>query len=126
MPAWQPYSRTAKLSSGVGRRDSKIRTWMPLAAHTSADYAPANWQIELSELLRVIQFYNTGSFHCDVLGEDGFAPGSGDTTCAPHDTDYDPQNWIISLSELLRLIQFYNSGGYHACPEGEDGYCAGL
>ena len=36
MPAWQWYSRTAKLSSGVGRRDSKIRTWMPLAAQTSA------------------------------------------------------------------------------------------
>ena len=36
MPAMQPYSRTAKESSGVGRRVSKIRTLMPLPAMTAA------------------------------------------------------------------------------------------
>jgi hypothetical protein len=36
MPAMQPYSRMAKDSSGVGRRDSNRRTGMPLAAMTQA------------------------------------------------------------------------------------------
>jgi hypothetical protein len=44
-----------------------------------ADYAPQNWAIALSELLRVIQFYNTGAYHhCptdDPPTEDYFCPG---------------------------------------------------
>lgn len=85
-------------------------------------------QIGLSELLRVIQFYNSGGYHCDAAGEDGYAPGPGDQTCAPHDSDYQPRDWRIGLSELLRIIQFYNSGGYHYCPEegSEDGFCPGV
>jgi hypothetical protein len=88
----------------------------------------ADGQISLSELLRVIQFFNLRGYHCDAAGEDGFAPGPGDATCAAHDSDYDPRDWSISLSELLRLIQFYNFRAYHACPgEGtEDDYCPGL
>ncbi len=84
-------------------------------------------QISLSELLRVIQFFNSGGYHCDAAGEDGYAPGAGDRACAPHDSDYNPQDWNISLSELLRVIQFFNSGGYHACPgeNTEDGFCPG-
>ncbi len=84
-------------------------------------------QINLSELLRVIQFYNSGGLHCQAGTEDGYGPGPGaDHSCAPHGCDYNPADWNISLSELLRLIQFYNSGGYHACTDGEDGYCPGL
>ncbi len=83
--------------------------------------------ISLSELLRVIQFFNSDGYHCDAAGEDGFNPGQGDTSCVPHASDYNLQDWYINLSELLRIIQFFNSGGYHACPaEGtEDGYCPG-
>jgi hypothetical protein len=83
--------------------------------------------ISLSELLRVIQLYNLDLFHCDENGEDGYAPGAGDTTCPPHSADYNPQNWTISLSELLRVIQFYNSIGrsFHPCESGEDGFCPG-
>jgi len=89
--------------------------------------------IELSELLRVIQFYNSGGFHCaDDPGstEDGYVPGPGaNETCSPHNSDYAPPgpDWQIALTELLRIIQFYNSGGYHYCPgEGtEDGFCPG-
>ncbi|HNR31489.1 MAG TPA: hypothetical protein PKI11_11425, partial [Candidatus Hydrogenedentes bacterium] len=88
---------------------------------------------ELTELLRVIQFYNSGGFHCAANPgdtEDGFVPGTGaDQTCCPHDSDYAPSgpDWQIVLTELLRLIQFYNSGGYHYCPvDGtEDGFCPG-
>ncbi len=83
-------------------------------------------QINLSELLRVIQFFNSGGYHCQTGTEDGFAPGAGDQTCAPHDNDYNTQDWLINLSELLRLIQFFNSGGYHACEGSEDGFCPGI
>jgi len=81
-------------------------------------------RIDLSELLRVIQLYNSDGYHCDSNSEDGYAPGPGDTgACPPHAGDYHPQDWRISLSELLRLIQIYNSSGYTPCAEGEDGFC---
>ncbi|GEM_PF-3893161 len=86
--------------------------------------------IGLSELLRVIQFFNSGGYHCEEGTEDGYAPGSGDPACLPHDSDYNPQDWDINLSELLRIIQFFNSSGYHSCPEvfppTEDGFCVGI
>ncbi len=91
----------------------------------SADTAVPQGNISLSELLRVVQFYNSPGFHCQPGTEDGFAPGPGDETCLPHDLDYNPNDWEIRLLELLRLIQYYNLGGYSLCPsEGtEDGYC---
>jgi len=88
----------------------------------------ADRQVGLSELLRGIQFYNVGGYHCAENPndtEDGYAPGAGNTDCYPHSSDYAPQNWSISLSEILRLIQFFNSAGYTHCPElaTEDGFC---
>lgn len=82
--------------------------------------------LSLGELLRVIQFYNSSSYGCQLGTEDGFAPNESDHGCTPHASDYAPQDWEVNLSELLRLIQFYNVGGYHPCPEGEDGFCPGL
>lgn len=90
-----------------------------------------DYVINLSELLRVIQFYNSLGCHCaanPLDTEDGFEPGPGaKKDCAPYDTDYQVQDWVISLSELLRVIQFYNSLGYHYCPldATEDGFCPG-
>ncbi len=81
--------------------------------------------INLPELLRVIQLFNSPGYHCDGSSEDAFAPGPGAQICAPHTSDYNPQDWRISLSELLRLIQLYNFPGYHLCAEGEDGFCPG-
>gem|GEM_PF-3469840 len=105
----------------------------------SADYNPADYYISLSELLRVIQFYNVGSYHCDPTGEDGYAPGvkDGAYTCTPHSSDYfvegqSAQDWMITFPELLRLIQFYNwdylmgsTNSYHVDPAGEDGFAPG-
>lgn len=91
-----------------------------------------NSRVDLGELLRIIQFYNSGGYGCappESPTEDGYLPGlSALTVCAPHAGDYNPPDWRFSLSEMLRLIQFYNSGAYHECPgQGtEDGYCAGL
>lgn len=93
------------------------------AAKTHTADQDANNVVSLSELLRVIQFYNVGSYHCAAGTEDGFEPGPGDQSCTAHESDYNTQDWKVSLSELLRLIQFYNFPGYFVCPEGEDSYC---
>ena len=90
--------------------------------------------IDLTELLRLIQFFNLGGLRCVPAGqttEDGYIPGTlGETDCARHDSDYLDPVWTINLTELLRLIQFFNLGGYHACPDNEppteDGFCPGL
>ena len=84
-----------------------------------------NMLVSLTELMRVIQFYNSFAFHCEEGTEDGYAPGPGDVACPAHASDYNTLDWRISISELLRLIQFYNSGGYHQNVEGEDGFGAG-
>jgi hypothetical protein len=76
-----------------------------------------NFSISLSELLRVIQIYNYGEFHCNDNTEDGYALGKGDTKCMWHDSDYSPQDWKIELNELLRLIQYFNSTRYAKCDD---------
>jgi hypothetical protein len=85
--------------------------------------------ISLSELLRVIQFYNSSGFHCQEDSEDGYAPGAGETSdCIVHASDYNPRDWEVNLNELLRVVQLFNSGTYHLCSIGEqtsteDLYC---
>jgi len=98
----------------------------PATGQQSAD-SNGDWSISLSELLRVIQFYNVGVFSCAEDTEDGFAPGVGPQDCAPHTSDYAPQDWSINLSELLRMIQFFNTpgGAYRADETGEDGFAPG-
>jgi len=93
-----------------------------LKEYHSGDYNPADHKISLSELLRVVQLYNSESYHCDSEGEDGYAVGNGDKNCMPHDSDYNPQDWSVSLSELLRFIQLYKSSEYQTDPNGEDGF----
>ena len=88
-----------------------------------------NWKIDLRELLRVIQFFNSWGYHCAETPnatEDGYEVGEGPNhNCKPHASDYNSQDWKIELRELLRLIQFFNLGGYHIDPTGEDGFGAG-
>ena len=117
-----------------GEVEGAVEGEVESGAH-SADWnnSQADGIIDLTELLRVIQFYNSGGYHCAVDGDvsdEGYMPGAGDRSCVPHNSDYiDGADWEISLSELLRVIQFYNSGGYHYCPESdpptEDGFCPG-
>ncbi len=92
----------------------------------SADYNPSDYKISMSELIRVIQFYNIGDFHCDQSKEDGYGVGPGDKNCSFHDADYNPQDWKITLNELLRLVQFHNAGIYHVdTTNEEDGFAPG-
>jgi hypothetical protein len=90
-----------------------------------------DFRVNLTELLRVIQFYNMRGFCCAAspeATEDGYLPGPGaNHSCGAHSSDYLPQDWSINLSELLRLIQFFNIGGYHTAEEPtEDGFAPGL
>jgi len=80
--------------------------------------------LSLTELLRVIQFYNVTRFRCAAGTEDGYAVGPGDTySCRSHTADYNPVDWRLSLSETLRAVQMFNVGGYVRCGSSEDGYC---
>ncbi|MBI1321168.1 MAG: hypothetical protein GC168_19760 [Candidatus Hydrogenedens sp.] len=92
----------------------------------SAD-ADTSGAIELEELLRAIQFFNAGGYHCDMATDDGYAPSltkGRDTGCPAHASDFVHVDGVIELSELLRLVQFYNVGGYVSCiGVGEDGFC---
>ncbi len=100
-----------------------VNGMVSVGGHHSADYNPSDYEISLSETLRIVQIHTLGSYSCDSDGEDGYvAGGDTDRTCTPHDSDYNPQDWEISLSELLRIIQFYHSDAYHADPTGEDGF----
>lgn len=96
------------------------------SADTDSDH-----RVSISELLRLIQFYNLDGLHCEGApgeSEDGFLPGTGPNAgCRPHAADYNPQDWHINISEVLRVVQFYNLGSYHLCTDAasEDGYCPG-
>lgn len=81
------------------------------------------FSFSLEELLRVIQIFNYGTYHCDITGEDGFGLGPGEQNCPRHSSDYQLPYWSITLPELLRLIQLFNMGGYAICPDTEDGFC---
>lgn len=100
-----------------------LKGWAPEQAH-SAD-SNRDWAISLTEMLRVIQMFNSGGYGCDETSEDGFMPGEGKhRNCRPHTADYRIQDWKIDLSELLRQIQLYNAPGKgYIIQEGtEDGF----
>lgn len=93
------------------------------AADDNRDY-----RIDMHELLRVIQFYNSNGLHCSADPtdtEDGYKPGPGtDRLCCPHSADYLPAepDWIIELSELLRVVQLFSAGVYGCDGDSEDGF----
>ncbi len=85
----------------------------------SAD-ANGDSRLSLSELLRVIELYNTrfgstrtGRYRISNDSIDGFMPderevGEGETNARFHSADTD-RNGRFSLSELLRVIELYNT-----------------
>ena len=100
--------------------------------------------LNLTELLRVIELYNTrfstnrtGRYKVSSGTEDGFAaePTIGlsevVTLTRYHSGDYD-QDGKLSLTELLRIIELYNyrvgtqrTGQYHPQAGTDDGFAAG-
>lgn len=86
-----------------------------------------DWKISLTEVLRVIQFYNSGGYYCSCGTEDGYGVSGGSRDCYPHNSDYyGGADWKIQLYEILRLIQIYNYGSYHPAVGTEDGFALGL
>lgn len=100
--------------------------------------------VSLSELLRLVQLYNAGSFGCDLGTEDGYAPGAGNasccvpagtviiccsvpiTTCRAPDVVVAPEANQVTLSDLLRGIQLFSFDGYSSCIGSEIGFCPGI
>ena len=101
-------------------------------------------KLNLSELLRMIELYNTrfgstrtGRYQVDAAGVDGFAPDStidGNTamTLTRYHSADSNQDAKLSLSELLRVIELYNfregttrTGAYKADPTSSDGFATG-
>ncbi len=82
----------------------------------------ANFKLSITEILRLIQFYNSDGFHCQAGTEDGFAPNGGDVTCVRHHSDYLDPEFDLGISEVLRAIQFYNSAGYRRDMLSEDSF----
>ncbi len=87
-----------------------------------------SWTVELGEVLRTIQMYNIGAYHCADGTEDGYAPGVGDDSCLVQDADQLNPDWRLDLAELLRIIQFYNAedSAYLVGEGTEDGFLPGV
>ena len=115
MKVWFALFTVTVLFGGIPTAHAQVTH----SADTNGDF-----EINLSELLRVVQLFNSGEFHCQPGTEDGYAPGPGDRTCDFHDSDFRDHNWRIDLSELLRLIQLYNADYYEVdgSGESEDGF----
>lgn len=115
-------------------------TARPPPVRHSAD-SNEDFAIDLPELLRVIELYNTrdgstrtGRYEPDAATTDGFAPKpdqpAGRMALYPtyHSADFD-RNGAVSLTELLRLIELYNTredssrtGRYRVDASTDDGF----
>ena len=108
--------------------DDQADTYLLLRANESSR---RSINFALSGVLRAVQLYNAGRYHCRTGTEDGYDLGpvssGGTETCAPHPTDYQSgANFRILLSELLRTVQLFSLGGGFPCPNAqssEDGFC---
>lgn len=125
LPALPPGAHPLNITNGDG---GTYTVNLQYTGTPSTDFHPGdrdqNFRFNLSEVLRVVQFYNSGGLHCDPTSEDGYAPGVGaDTSCAPYPADNAPFNWNLGLTELLGIIQFYNLHCYQPCPGAPGTYC---
>jgi len=114
----------------TGSDDYTVKVWPVLEAEGEGE-APGNHTadtnqnsaLELGELMRIVQLFNSGRLGCATDTEDGFAPGVGPEDCSPHASDYEPQDWVISLSEMLRGVQLFQLDQIETCAFSEDGFC---
>jgi len=113
----------AATTSGGGDNEGETPDPRPGWSGHSADFQEPYGRLSLSEVLRVIQLFNSSEIHCSPASADGFGIGPGPRDCTPHSADYRPQDWKIGLQELLRIIQFFNARGLVPCIGSEDGFC---
>jgi len=124
------YIRTAELNYWVPRLG-----FNPLMHSADAD---GDFRFSLSELLRIVQFYNVGGIGCGTpsnFADDGYQASAAlpDTDwclssfLSGHSSDFDSDS-RISLPELLRAIQLYNgrylmNANSAPCQATEDYFC---
>ena len=124
------YSDTISVSRDTVGTVARVDVGLPEDYHSGdTDY---DWHFSLRELLRMIELYtgsDTHEYHCDALGEDGYALEAGTQDCDRHSSDYEPGGeWVISEGELLRMIDLFSATMEHAyCvdEETEDGFRPG-
>jgi hypothetical protein len=139
-----PFTLTISAANGIGSSVTQTFTLTAQPGH-SADVSPADGALNLAELTRVIELYNTHTGtvrtgRCVVSSGsvDGYAPDSAVTAApiptTPHTADLN-RDGRLSLPELTRVIELFNTragtartGAYHvaATPTStEDGYAPG-
>jgi hypothetical protein len=108
----------------------------------SADVSPADGTLNLAELTRVIELYNTrtgtlrtGRYAASASTTDGFTPEptvtAGPIPVPPHSADTNRDGYL-TLTELTRVIELYNvragtlrTGVYRVQAGSEDGFAPG-
>ncbi len=135
------YTLTMTNSAGV---TTTAPFTLALPVRHSADYNPGDGAIDLGELLRLIQLYNTrngtlrtGAYAVSATGEDGFAPdaarsNSAVVTLARYHSADTNRDGKLSLLELTRVIELFNfrsgtvrTGQYRLQSGTEDGFAPG-
>jgi len=85
-----------KIQDGAGEGEGD-----PCASEYHTADQDQNNRVDLPELLRVIQFHNSGGFRCaddPASTEDGYVPGPWvHQGCCPHDSDYDGGADLLAL-----------------------------
>ncbi|MFA6421814.1 MAG: hypothetical protein WCV92_00185 [Candidatus Buchananbacteria bacterium] len=81
-----------------------------------------DWKINLSEFLRLVQFYNAGGYKVDCKGEDGFAPSANSVVY--HSADVN-KNYIIDKNEMDYVLKLQASKSYHCDSKAFSGYATG-
>jgi len=89
--------------------------------HNSDYQGRPDWSISVSELLRLVQFYNLGGYWVNPYGEDGFLP-----LRQYHSADVN-KDYKIDNTELEYVADIVQQGGaFHCDPSAYSGYAAGL
>lgn len=135
-----PFAFTLTASNGIGSASSQSFVLTVQVGH-AADVSPADGALNLTELTRMIELYNsrsgtvrTGRYIASGGTVDGFAPApeaTGTATAPFHTADLN-QDGRISLTELTRVLEIFTArsgatrtGAYHPSSGTEDGFAPG-
>ena len=99
---------------------------LPQATYHTADYRAPFWQMDGTEVNRVLSYWRAGGYHRDAGGSDGFAPGPGATDGPRHAADFREALWVIDGTEVNRVLSYWRAGGYHPDTNGVDGFAPGV
>lgn len=98
--------------------------YAPFSYH-SADYREPRWNIDGTEVNRVLSYWREGAYYINPVGVDGYATVPGNTNGIRHSADYRAPFWKIDGTEVNRVLSYWRAMGYHVDPMGYDGYAPG-